>query len=312
MAVLYTARKWKEHAARFSMIQAAQTIKQILAAAAGELQRAGISEARRDASLLLGFALDCDRAYLLTHAEEALPFDTLTRFQTFIRRRARHEPLQYITGRQAFYNLDFEVTPAVLIPRPETEILIEAALKLTDTQTDGAPFICDVGTGSGCIIISLLYELKHARGTALDISIDALAVARRNAVRAAVDNRLAFIASDVFAALDNERTKFSMIVSNPPYIAADEIETLMAEVRDYEPRHALTPRHDANRDGLGVISRLLNDAPQFLRVNGTLLFEIGFGQQAAIENLIDRRVWTTHEVVKDLQGIARTFVLHLT
>jgi len=294
------------------MTQAEHSIKQTLAEGIRELHRGGLTEARRDASVLLGFTLNCDRAYLLTHAEEVVPFELLTRFQTFIERRARHEPVQYITGRQAFFNLEFEVTDAVLIPRPETETLVEAALKLmSNDANDRAPFICDIGTGSGCIIVSLLHELEHARGVALDISTDALAVARRNAMRAAVDNRLAFIASDVFAALDSNATKFSMIVSNPPYIAADEIETLAPEVRDYEPRFALTPLEDANRDGLEIIRRLLNDAPRYLQPGGTLLFEIGYGQQAAIENLIDARVWTTHEVLKDLQGIARTFVLHL-
>lgn len=294
------------------MTHAEHSIKQTLAEGVRELQRAGLTEARRDASVLLGFTLNCDRAYLLTHAEEVVPFDLLTRFQTFIERRARHEPVQYITGRQAFFNLEFEVTDAVLIPRPETETLVEAALTLMSSDADHAPFICDIGTGSGCIIISLLHELTHARGIAIDISTDALAVARRNATRAAIDKRLAFIASDVFAALDSNATKFSMIVSNPPYIAADEIETLAPEVRDYEPRFALTPIEDANRDGLEIIRRLLNDAPRQLQPGGALLFEIGYGQQAAIENLIDGRVWTTHEVLRDLQGIARTFVLRLT
>lgn len=293
------------------MTETEHTIKQILADACRELQRAGLREARRDASLLLGFTLNRDRSYLLTHTEDVLPFDLIARFQTLIARRARHEPVQYITGRQAFFNLDFEVTPAVLIPRPETEILVEAALKIMSTERHDAPFICDVGTGSGCIIVSLLHELKHARGIALDISTNALAVARRNATRAAVDNRLAFVASDVFTALDDDTPKFNLIVSNPPYIAESELAALAPEVRDYEPPFALAPIEDATGDGLGMMRRLLNEAPRHLQSGGSLLFEIGYGQQAAIENLIDARVWTMREVLKDLQGIARTFVLRL-
>jgi len=293
------------------MTEAAHTIKDTLAKGSAILMRAGLRDTRRDATLLLSFVLDCDRAYLLTHADEALPAGTLARFNGFISRRARHEPVQYITGRQAFFNLEFEVTPAVLIPRPETEILVEAALKLMHTETEGAPFICDVGIGSGCIIISLLHEAAHARGVALDISIEALAVATRNAKRARVADRLAFIASDVFSSLKVEAVCFSMIVSNPPYIAEDELATLAAEVRDYEPRCALTPPEDKNCDGLEVIRRLLFDAPHFLQPGGTLLFEIGYGQQAAIENLIDSRVWTTLDVLKDLQDIPRTFLLRL-
>ncbi len=294
-----------------SLTEAAHTIKETLTQGSATLHRAGLREARRDATLLLSFVLACDRAYLLTHADEVLPAGTLARFKGFILRRAKHEPVQYITGRQAFFNLEFEVTPAVLIPRPETEILVEAALKLMHTETDGAPFICDVGTGSGCIIISLLHEAKRVRGVALDISIEALAVATHNAKRARVADRLAFIASDVFSSLKAEATRFSMIVSNPPYIAEDELATLAAEVCDYEPRRALTPPEDKNCDGLEVIRRLLLDAPQFLQPGGTLLFEIGFGQQAAIENLIDSHVWRTLDVLKDLQSIPRTFLLRL-
>jgi len=293
------------------MTEAAHTIKETLAKGSATLQRAGLKEARRDAAVLLSFVLACDRAYLLTHADEVLSAGTLARFNDFILRRAKHEPVQYITGRQAFFNLEFEVTSAVLIPRPETETLVEAALKLMHTETERVPFICDVGTGSGCIIISLLHEAAYARGIALDISVDALAVAARNAKRARVADRLAFIASDVFSSLKAEATRFSMIVSNPPYIAEDEIATLAAEVRDYEPRRALTPPEDKDGDGLAVIRRLLLDAPQFLQPGGTVLFEIGYGQQAAIEDLIDSYVWKTLDVLTDLQNIPRTFLLRL-
>ncbi len=286
------------------------SIYEALAEASLILQQAGVKDARRDADLLLGFVMNQERAYLLTHAEEELNADALAQFRNFIARRARHEPVQYITGRQAFYNLDFEVTPAVLIPRPETELIVEAALEIM--KKNHAPHVCDIGTGSGCIIVSLISEDERARGVAIDISIDALQVARRNAKRANVCERVMFLASDGFDALDENLdendAKFSVIVSNPPYIAAEEVDDLDAEVREYEPRHALTPRQDAG-DGLTMIRRLLDESPKYLERNGTLIFEIGCGQKQAIENLIDARVWRLIEVRDDLQGIPRAFVL---
>lgn len=292
-----------------------QTIARALRDAAAELRAASIPEARREAATLLAATIERDRAYLFAHSDDALAPAALTLFRERVQRRAAGEPLQYITGHQEFYGLDFEVSPAVLIPRPETELLVETALELLRDADDSrtidnsrrtlAPFICDVGTGSGCIPIALLHERRDARAVALDISTDALHITARNAARHHVIGRLALVASDLFAALDASAVKFDLITSNPPYVAEDELANLQREVRDHEPRLALTP----GGDGLSVIRRLVREAPRFLVPRGHLLFEIGFNQHEAVRELIDPRLWTLLDLRHDLQGIPRTFAL---
>jgi release factor glutamine methyltransferase len=295
----------------------AQTIARALHAAADELRAASVSEPRREAATLLAATIGRDRAYLFTHSDDALAPAVLTLFRERIQRRAAGEPSQYITGHQEFYGLDFEVTPSVLIPRPETELLVETAFELLrdaddshhtdDSRRTLAPFICDVGTGSGCIPIALLHERRDARAVALDISTDALHVAARNAARHHVIGRLALVASDLFAALDASNVKFDLITSNPPYVAEDDLTNLQREVRDHEPRFALTP----GGDGLSVIRRLVQNAPRLLTPRGHLVFEIGHDQHDNVRALIDPHVWTQLETRRDLQGIPRTVVLRL-
>jgi release factor glutamine methyltransferase len=267
------------------------------------LRRRGVAESRREAASLLAHALGRDRTFLITHAEEEVPAPNLAVFRSLIERRAQGEPSQYITGSTEFFKLDFEVTRDVLIPRPETELLVETALDLL--QEMDAPLICDVGTGSGCIIISILHERRQAQGTGLDISSPALKVARRNAVRHGVEGRLSLILSDCFEALEETHPRCDMIVSNPPYVAEDALDGLQREVRDFEPRGALTP----GGDGLRVINRLLNDAPDFLQAGGHLLMEIGFDQHEAVGRLIDSQIWELLDIHPDLQGIPRTVAL---
>ncbi|HEY0005277.1 MAG TPA: HemK/PrmC family methyltransferase, partial [Pyrinomonadaceae bacterium] len=168
-----------------------------------------------------------------------------------------------------------------------------------------SPLICDVGTGSGCIPVAILHEREGMHAVGLDISPSALSVAAGNARHHGVSERLALIASDCFSALDQKRVRFSMIVSNPPYVAADALEGLQREVREHEPRVALTP----GRDGLSIIRRLLSDAPRFLQMGGHLLLEIGFDQHAAVEQLIDKSIWQSLEIHTDLQGIPRIVAL---
>jgi release factor glutamine methyltransferase len=220
-----------------------------------------------------------------------------------VEQRATGVPMQYLTGHQEFYGLDFEVTPDVLIPRPETELLVEIALELIG-ETKRSAFVCDVGTGSGCIPVVLLRERPNMRAIGLDISANALRVAARNAARHGVSNRLTLIASDCFAAL-NPSDAFNLISSNPPYIAEDALSHLQREVRDHEPRVALTPGGDGTR----IIRRLITDAPIFLKSGGHLLLEIGFDQHEAIRQLIDAQVWQLLDIHKDLQGIPRIVVL---
>lgn len=278
-------------------------IAQAIAEAARILQASGVPEARREAVSLLIHALARPHAYLIAHSGESLALGDLTRFRDAVERRAAGEPLQYITGRQEFFGLDFEVTPDVLIPRPETELLVETALELL--KEESAPFICDVGTGTGCIPIAIAHTRRDTRAVAIDISPRALRVASRNAERHHVGDRINLIVSDCFAALDSNTVRFRMILSNPPYVAEDALAGLQREVREHEPRIALTP----GRDGLRIIKRLLEDAPRFLLPAGYLLMEIGFDQHEAVRQLIDPRIWTLEDIHQDLQGIPRTVAL---
>lgn len=280
------------------------TIAEATLEATQVLRRAGVPEARREAASLLAHVIARDRTYIIAHAERALAPSDARRFGEYVARRAEGEPLQYITGHQEFFNLDFEVTPDVLIPRPETELLVETALRLLGAGNT-PPRICDIGTGSGCISITILRERPSAYGVGLDISEAALRVAARNAARHQVRERLALVASDCFAALDERAAPFTMIVSNPPYVTAEAFSELQREVREHEPRVALTPGHD----GLDVIRRLLVDAPRFLDAGGHLLMEIGFDQRAAVEELIAPQVWQLLDIHQDLQGIPRTVAL---
>jgi release factor glutamine methyltransferase len=268
---------------------------------AQQLRAGGVTEWQRDAASLLAHLLDRDRTFIIAHAGDALNDEQFEFFQSLLERRAAGEPLQYITGHQEFFKLDFEVTPAVLIPRPETELIVETALELL--QDDPEPRIADIGTGSGCLAISLLHEHPAARAVAIDVSPAALRIAQRNADRHGVADRLKLLASDALTAVDAEGF-FDLIISNPPYVSDAEMNTLQREVNQ-EPRSALV----GGPDGLSIIRRLLDETRPLLRRGGHLVFEIGFGQSGAVEQLIDPRVWKLLEIRKDLQGIPRTFVL---
>jgi release factor glutamine methyltransferase len=284
------------------------TIADALREASERLRVSGVADARREAGSLLSHALGRDRTFLITHADESLTAERLHSYRSLVGRRAAGEPLQYIKGSQEFYGLDFEVNENVLIPRPETELLVETALELLN-GTD-SPLVCDVGTGSGCIAVSLLHERRDARAVALDVSPAALEVAARNAARNGVADRIDFLVSDCFDALaSNEHgdSRFDLIASNPPYIAEDDLEGLQREVREHEPRAALTP----GGDGLSVIRRLVSESPRYLKPGGHLLVEIGFNQHERVAALLDPRVWTLLGIHPDLQGIPRTAALRL-
>jgi release factor glutamine methyltransferase len=278
------------------------SITEALKEASRILDVAGLPEARREASSLLSFVLGKDRTFLISHAEDPVDDNSLDQFREFVERRAVGEPLQYITGVQDFYGREFRVTPDVLIPRPETELLVEAALEVTKADN---PFICDVGTGSGCIAVTLLCELAGARAVAVDKSPAALEIAKLNAAKQSVADRAVFVVSDCFDALDPRVFQFDLIVSNPPYVAEAALTGLQREVRDHEPVVALSP----GPDGLSVIRRLLTEAPDYLKPNGHLLMEIGFDQGDAVRSLIDQHVWSLLDIRPDLQSIPRIVVL---
>ena len=278
------------------------SIAEVLREATLVLNDAGVPEARREAGALLSFLLGKDRTFLISHAEDRVTDDALDQFRKSVERRASGEPLQYITGVQDFFGREFRVTPDVLIPRPETELLVEAAIEVVGRASI---LLCDVGTGSGCIAITLLCEMRECRAVAIDKSPAALEIAKMNAQNLSVTDRAVFVVSDCFDSLDANEFQFDLVVSNPPYVPAKSIAGLQREVRDHEPLVALSP----GPDGLSLIRRLLQETPAFLKDDGHLIMEIGFDQGAAIQNLIDARVWRLLEIRPDLQGIPRIVVL---
>jgi len=280
------------------------TIAEALKEAGERLRAASVPNDLLDAQTLLAEAGGFDRTYLIINFNQQLSEGILSAFRTMVDRRAAGEPLQYITGRQEFFGLDFEVTPDVLIPRPETELIVEEAIRIVQQDWVARPVIVDVGAGSGAIAVALARELGEARVIASDVSEAALRVARRNAARHGLGGRVDFIASDLLDAFAEEEFA-DFILSNPPYVSSKEIPSLQREVRDWEPRLALT---DSN-DGLSLYRRLLKDAPSRLRPGGHLICEMGYTQSEKISNMIDRRVWGGPRLLDDLQGIPRTIVL---
>ena len=278
------------------------TIQALVAHASNTLKQAGISaaEAELDARLLAKFVLGWDTTQFLTRSNGAAPNGFSAEYERPVARRTRREPLAYITGRKEFWTLVFEVSPAVLIPRPESELIIEAAL--ARSEADAPLSIADVGTGSGCLAIALAHERRHATVVATDLSADALAVARANAVRHGVDGRVLFVETDLLKGVDQS---FDLIVSNPPYVPTYEHATLQPEVRDYEPSVALL----AGAGGLAIIRRLVDQSLERLARTGWLIFEFGYGQgEAARVMLASAKAFTDIQIVKDLQGIPRTAI----
>jgi release factor glutamine methyltransferase len=273
-------------------------IAEILRESAEMLGENAVAEPRREAASLLAFALGRDKTFLVAHSEYELSGDEENIFRGFVLRRAAREPFQYITGRQEFYGLEFIVTPDVLIPRPETEIIVENALEFLRLAVN--PIFCEVGVGSGCISVSILHELKTARAVGLDISEKALAIAGKNAEKHGVAEMLELRISDVFNQLSDE--KFDLIISNPPYISAEEVTALQKEVRDFEPLTALTD----GGNGFSIIEKIVANAPRHLKTDGFLLAEIGFGQAKKVTEMFDANIWQSVEILPDLQGIPRT------
>jgi release factor glutamine methyltransferase len=278
-------------------------IVETLQKAVAILHESGIGEPRREAASLLAFALEKNKTFLISHNDYELSDEEQIKFQKFLKRRASREPFQYITGCQEFYGLNFIVTPDVLIPRPETELIVENAIEILSAIKN--PRFCEVGAGSGCISISILHEVKTATAIGLDISPEALEIARKNADVNNVLERFELKKSDVFAVLGNEKEgkneKFDLIVSNPPYVSLKDFGGLQREVRDYEPHIALTD----NGDGLSIIEKIIADSPGFLKPDAFLLMEIGYNQTPTVSQMFESEIWKKLEILPDLQGIPR-------
>jgi len=283
------------------------TIIDTINRAAAQLSAGGVPNARLDTELLVCHVLGRDRAWLLAHIRDGLDDERRRTFEQLIERRAGREPLQYITGRQEFWGLDFHVTPDVLIPRPETELIVEKALELAQGREKPLSFI-DLCTGSGCIAVCLAKELPSARIFATDTSGKALVVARENARRHGLADRIRFFEGDLFAPLDelDVHDQVDIIVSNPPYVPSGDRPLLQPEVRDYEPAMALF----AGPEGTTVHRRIIGKAHEFLKRRGVLIMEMGLGQVEALTRMIEETgAYGTPAILKDLAGIERVIVL---
>jgi len=278
------------------------TVETALRRACRRLAEAGIADAERDAERLLRHVLGWDRAALLTRGREPLDADAAARLAELVERRGQRRPLQYLLGSQAFWRHEFRVTPDVLIPRPETELLVEACLERLPRE--GRPLVVDVGTGSGCIALCLAAERPGAEVHAVDVSEAALAVARDNARRLGLEGRVRFHRGHLLEPLAALAGRVELLASNPPYVAAEELPGLQPEVRDHEPRLALT----FGSDRFGAYRELAPAAAALLRPGGALVLEIGVGMEAEVRRLCAQAGLEVLEVRPDLQSIPRTVV----
>jgi len=298
-----------------SIVSTDRSVRALLKQGIDQLRAANVPSYTLAAELLLLHVTSQNRTWLYSHPEEILPEAVAESYLGLLSRRISGVPTQHITGKQEFWGLEFEVTPDVLIPRPETEHLIEVALDRLavreiragrPTRLNGENItLVDIGTGSGCIAITMAKELSAATIYATDISGTALAVAKRNAARHSVADRVHFLSCDLFDAFSNPVAptplSFDLILSNPPYVALREADTLPVEVREHEPRAALF----GGEEGYELYGTLIPQAAQFLKPGGLLVLELGYNSLPAVEPLLDRTDWVNVAVTKDLSGISR-------
>jgi release factor glutamine methyltransferase len=276
------------------------TVRKIIFEATQKLEEAGIPSARLDAEVLLAFLLRCDRLAFIKSPDDTLSKNHLADFDRLIARRAGGEPVAYLTGRKAFWSFVLKVNPSVLIPRPDTEVIVEEALSVVRQESWIRPRILDIGTGSGAIALALAREIPGASVTATDISKAVLKTAQKNAAALKLNHSIVFREGDLFEPVDG---RFDMIVSNPPYIGAEEYESLPAGVKNFEPEEALR----AGQTGLEFYEKLIYQAHGYLAENGWLLLEIGARQKQEV-----RAIFEAHEdfyeridVREDYAGLPR-------
>jgi release factor glutamine methyltransferase len=249
---------------------------------------------------MLSKASGLSRAQILAHPEKGVSTEAVERFSEWVIRRSTREPLAYILGEKEFYSLCFEVTPAVIIPRPETEILVETALSIVKQKRH--PVVADIGLGSGAVAISIAKNLQDGLVYGTEVSAEALEVARRNAERMGVCDWVCFLQGDLFEPLEDR--SFDLIVSNPPYIPSGEIDCLEPEISKYEPRGAL----DGGPDGLDYFRRIATSAPEHVRPGGALALEVGMGQAESVRTLLSAAGFNNPRSIKDYAGIERVVV----
>lgn len=275
-------------------------LKQAVDSAYQLLVENDVPSPRLNAELLLMFVLGCERSYLYAHPERELTPDEQSGYDDVVRERARGCPTQYITGHQEFWGLDLLVSPAVLIPRPETEHVVETALELVKEYPFAGPGrlrMVDVGTGSGCIALALASELPHSEIHACDISDEALEIARINAARLAMGGKVLFRKSDLLSVYAGE--KFDFVISNPPYVGEADADKVQKQVREFEPRIAVF----SGVEGMEIYRRLIPQAKAVLRPGGWIVTEIGYSEEAKVRELLAG--WADIQVTPDLQGIPR-------
>jgi release factor glutamine methyltransferase len=273
-------------------------VAEALRLAAARLAEANVDKPRTTAELLLAYVLERDRTYLIAHPEAALGEEALARFESLVERRAGREPLQYILGRQEFYGREFAVAPGALIPRPETELLVEQAL----ARLRPGDRVCDIGVGSGAIAVTIAAERSDVRVTATDISGLALGIAGRNVL--ALADKVALIQADLLGPFQD--ASFDVIVSNPPYVSEADRAGIQKELV-FEPDAALY----AGMDGLDVYRRLIPEAARKLKPGGSLLMEIGYDSLPGVLELLRGPDWATPEIFEDLAGIPRVVAARL-
>lgn len=276
------------------------TIKEIIIRYSKELEEISPTP-RLDVEILLQKVLNVDRLYILLNLEKSISDDEEKLFYEFINERLNNRPIAYIVGNREFMGLDFYVQEGVLIPRPDTEVLVEEVIELGKNK--GTINILDIGTGSGAITVSLAKYLDNAKVTSIDISDIALEIGKKNAINNDVDHRVNFIKSDLFTNLDKDM-KFDIIVSNPPYIKREVIETLDKQVKDFEPYNAL----EGGIDGLDFYRSITKGAKNFLKKGGILAYEVGHDQSQDVSKLMERDGYTNIYTKKDLQQIDRVVI----
>ena len=280
------------------------TILKLLHWTTDYFKRNTVAEPRASAEVLLAHLLSEDRLFLYLNYDRPMETEELTAFRTFVKRRIAGEPSQYITGMQEFWSLPFRVSPDVLIPRPETEVLLETVLEFLGSP-DPEVSVVDLGTGSGAIAVALARELRVINLVATDSSMAAVKLAQENALMNQIDSKIHFVCADMFSAFSSTSAKFTVVATNPPYVSHAEFSKLSPEIRDYEPRYAL----DGGPDGLAAIRRIIKEAPTVLSPKGALIMEIGADQAESVSALVkDSRHYESYRIIRDYSGLDRVLL----